>query len=288
MGIAYRLLGSVSEAEDAVQDTAYKWFAADGELPDKPVAWLTAVCTNRCLDILKSAQRTKVDYVGPWLPEQVEMATTEDAEHKLEIASSLSTAFLLLLERLTPKERAAYLLHDIFSISHLEISEMLGVSDTNSRKLASRARRLVAEEKVRFVPSQDQQTKLLDEFQNALQTGDIARFAAALNKDVDLRADSGGKVTAIRRVLEGAGVVQNFIAAVLSPAWGRFTYETRMVNGLLSLIVWNENEPHALVAFSYGTDALVKSIFILRHPEKLKQTLGIRAHAGPDGSMYFH
>ena len=285
MGIAYRLLGGVAEAEDAVQDTAYKWFAATGPLPDKPAAWLTAVCTNRCLDILKSARRKRTDYVGPWLPEQFESESAEDAENRLEIASSLSTAFLLLLERLTPRERAAYLLHDIFGMSHQDIGQTIGLTTENSRKLASRARRMVSQENVRFVPPAERQKELLETFRMALQTGDMQELVQSLSRDVDLRADSGGKVTAITHILEGADAVCEFFTSVLSPAWEKLQFEMRTVNGGPGLLVWEGNMLHALVSFSFGADQTIRSIFILRHPEKLELLLERKGRPAADGSL---
>ncbi|WP_170378817.1 sigma-70 family RNA polymerase sigma factor [Ruegeria atlantica] len=286
MGIAYRLLGVVAEAEDAVQDTAYKWFSATGPLPDKPVAWLTTVCTNRCLDILKSARRRRTDYVGPWLPEQFESESTLDVESQLEIASSLSTAFLLLLERLTPRERAAYLLHDIFGMAHQDIGQTLGLSTENSRKLASRARRMVSQENVRFVPSAERQKELLEKFRVAIQTGDTHELVKSLSQDVDLRADSGGKVTAITHILEGVEAVLNFFSEVLSPAWNSLQFEMRTVNGCPGLLIWEDDVLHALVSFSVDADQTIRSIFIQRHPEKLELLLEKKGRPQVDGSLF--
>src|SRR5690606_23833462 len=134
--LAYRILGSYAEAEDAVQDTFVKWQAADSERIETPRAWLTTVCTRRCLDLLKAADRARVDYVGPWLPEPV---ATAAGEAPAELAESVATAFLLLLGRLTPKERAAYLLREIFDHDYAEVAAILRLQEAACRKLVSRA-----------------------------------------------------------------------------------------------------------------------------------------------------
>src|SRR3546814_163350 len=139
-GLAYRILGTLAEAEDAVQDTFLKWREADQDAIDNPAAWLTTACTRRCLDLLRSARRRRVDYVGAWLPEPVHTVADDTPESAAELASSLSTAFLLLLERLSPKERAAYLLHEIFDRPYPEVAAALGLHEAACRKLVSRAK----------------------------------------------------------------------------------------------------------------------------------------------------
>jgi RNA polymerase sigma factor (sigma-70 family) len=271
LGVAYRLLGTLAEAEDAVQDTAYKWFSNTGTLPDNATAWLTSVCTNRCLDILRSVQRKRTDYVGPWLPEQFQSDFAVSAETQMEVASSLTTAFLLLLERLTPRERAAYLLHDIFGQPFSDVASSLGLSVEHCRKLASRARQMIAQERVRYVPSQDQQGQLLKTFKDALATGDPGPLAAILSAEVDLRADSGGKVTAIHHVLNGREEVLAFVTGVLSGAWSDLQLQSATVNGLASLVVTRGEVPEAVVSFAFAEDGTIRSVYILRHPEKLQK-----------------
>ncbi|MGP5069716.1 MULTISPECIES: sigma-70 family RNA polymerase sigma factor [Psychrobacter] len=146
IGLAYRLLGSISDAQDAVQDTYIKWVLHEDNV-DIPIAWLTRVCTNHCLDQLQSAHHKRVDYVGQWLPEPIQIEFEDTIEKQIEMASSLTTAFLLLLERLTPKERAAYILHDIFSMSFDEVAAILELQPANCRKLATRAREHVIKNK---------------------------------------------------------------------------------------------------------------------------------------------
>lgn len=270
LGIAYRLLGSMSDAQDAVQDTYIKW-VSHGEPVDVPPAWLSRVCTHRCLDQLKSASHKRVDYVGQWIPEQIQTEFEFNAEESLEMTSSLTTAFLLLLERLTPKERAAYLLHDIFGMPFDEVAGILELQATNCRKLATRARQYVVKNNVRHVPEKQRQKELLTAFQTALHTGDTRELSAMLRVDSNLRADSGGKVPAVRKVLEGGVAICDFINQTLFGAWSEMRIEEKMINGLLGLVVEDEHELHAAISFGYDTDGLVSQIYIMRHPQKLAQ-----------------
>jgi len=268
VGLAYRLLGSMCDAQDAVQDTYVKWATYKGEV-DVPPAWLSRVCTNRCLDQLKSANRKRVDYVGQWIPEQIQTEFEASAEEQLEMASSLTTAFLLLLERLTPKERAAYLLHDVFSMPFDEVAIILEMQTANCRKLATRAREYVVKNNVRHVPEKQRQKDLLKAFQGAIQTGDTSELGAMLRVDSDLRADSGGKVRAILKVLEGQDTICTFIRNVLSGAWSSMPMTQIMINGTLGLLIKDEDDIHAAVSFGYDGNGQVGQIYIMRHPEKL-------------------
>jgi RNA polymerase sigma-70 factor, ECF subfamily len=285
LGLAYRLLGSLSDAQDAVQDTYLKWISYDGPALDTPAAWLSRVCTNRCIDHLKLAHHKRVDYVGQWIPEQFQTEFAESAEEQIEIASSLTTAFLLLLERLTPKERAAYLLHDIFAKPFDEIASILDLQPANCRKLATRAREYIAKNNVRHVPEKQRQTKLLDAFQSALQTGDTNQLGKMLRTDSDLRADSGGKVIAVREVLEGQESICSFISNVLSGAWSTMNIFPRMINGALGLHVEDGEELHAAISFGFDSEGQVSNIYIMRNPEKLSRLVASKGVATGSGEL---
>ena len=157
LGLAYRILGSLADAEDAVQDTFLKWAEADRDAIESPLSWLTTICTRRCLDLLRAANRSRVNYVGAWLPEPIQKPIQDDAETNLDLATSLKTAFLLMLERLTPKERAAYLLHDIFEMPYAEIAETLDIREGACRKLVSRAKANIDQAKTRFTTPVERQ-----------------------------------------------------------------------------------------------------------------------------------
>ena len=286
MGVAYRLLGSVSETEDVVQDTALRWLALDPPLPERPIAWLTTVCTNRCLDILRSSHHKRMDYVGPWLPDSLVTESASDAAQHVELASSLSTAFLLMLERLTPRERAAYLLHDIFDMEFAQIAETLDLTPANCRQLAARARKMIRRENARFVPDLDRQRELFESFRSALDTGSIDQLAQVLSQDVDLRADSDGKVVAVRHVVDGFDAVSDFIAGTLGPAWSQDRFDVEMANGHLVLAVRRGPRLTAIVAFGYAQDGAVNHVFIQRNPDKLRVFEHRAASAGGDGSLW--
>lgn len=169
-----------------MQDTFLKWQAADREAIDTPHAWLTTACTRRCLDLLGNAHRARVDYVGAWLPEPIPTTAVSDAERSMQLADSLSTAFLLLLERLSPKERVAYLLHDIFDTPYAEIATMLELKEPACRKLVSRARANLLAAEQRHAPPRERQQALLEAFRLAITEGTTARLANLLSAEVRL------------------------------------------------------------------------------------------------------
>ncbi|ATE69949.1 RNA polymerase sigma factor SigJ [Lysobacter capsici] len=268
-GLAYRILGSRADAEDAVQDTFLKWQAADRDTIDNPDAWLTTACTRRCIDLLRSAHRTRVDYVGSWLPEPIHTEAAGQPEQQVSLASSLSTAFLLLLERLTPKERAAYLLHEIFDQPYPDVARILDIEEAACRKLVQRARGHVEQAKVRHVTPAEQQDQLLAAFETALSEGRTAPLAALLSEQITLRADGGGKVTALAQALHGRDAVLGFIEQVLHPACRDDRWTFVDLNGSRGVILERAGKIEAAVSFGYDEDDRLRDIFIMRNPDKL-------------------
>jgi RNA polymerase sigma-70 factor (ECF subfamily) len=275
LGLAYRILGSRADAEDAVQDTFLKWQKTDKATIENPASWLTTICTRRCIDLLRSAHRTRVDYVGPWLPEPIHTPVDEQPEERLSLASSLSTAFLLLLERLTPKERAAYLLHEIFDVSYPEIAKALAIQETTCRKLVSRARANIDQAKVRHVTPLDRQEQLLAAFEAAVVGGSTDRLTALLSDDIELCADSGGKVPAIRHVLRGKTAVLQFVAQNLHQYWGAQQWVAADINGGRGVILRQGGATTASVSFAYDEAGAVTTIYIMRNPDKLPRLGGL-------------
>ena len=271
LGLAYRILGSRADAEDAVQDTFLKWQEVDRASIDTPAAWLTTACTRRCLDLLKAAHRKRVDYVGAWLPEPIHTASDDNAEEKLALTSSLTTAFLLMLERLTPKERAAYLLHEIFGQPYDEVAETLDMQETAARKLVSRAKTNIGLEKARHQTPRERQDELLSAFHSAIHGGNVTGLSALLSADVKLTADGGGKVATVLGVLAGKETVLAFIIDRLTEYWSHYVWEIGDINGGRGIMLRDEakNEIAATVAFGYDGDGNVNDIFIMRNPEKL-------------------
>ena len=269
MGLAYRMLGVIADAEDVVQDTFLKWQAADESQIRNPEAWMVTVCTNRCLDLLKAASRTRVEYIGPWIPEPLQTETLATQEDDLERAETLTTAFLLLLERLSPKERAAFLLHEVFEKSYPEVSETLGLSEAACRQLVSRSAKTVRQEKARFRPNTGQQAALLSAFQAALATGSPEQLSGLLAEAVNLRSDGGGKATAISRILHGPEQVSRYVAKVIGRLWSEAKVEPCEMNGIYGLIVQAGETVAAAMMIGYTDAGEIGEIYIMRNPDKL-------------------
>ncbi|HYG87136.1 MAG TPA: RNA polymerase sigma factor SigJ [Azospirillum sp.] len=272
--LAYRILGSVTEAEDAVQDTFLKWSQADRSAIGNPAAWLTTACTRRCIDLARSARQARVDYVGAWLPEPIQTVTDETPESASELSSSLSMAFLLLLERLAPKERAAYLLHDIFDQPYEEVAAALGVQEATCRKLVSRARTNIGKAQARNVTPPERQEELLAAFQSAIATGVTGPLAALMSQDIELRADGGGKVPAVLEPLFGRESVLDFIAGKLSEFWKDYEWQPADINGTRGALLLKDGRIAASVSFACDADGRLSGIFIMRNPDKLARIAG--------------
>ena len=269
LGLAYRILGSRSEAEDALQDTWLKWRSADKAEIENPRSWLTTICTRRCIDMLRSAHRTRVDYVGVWLPEPIHAPAEYGPEERMELASSLGTAFLLVLERLAPKERAAYLLHEIFDVPYPEVARMLGIQEAACRKLVSRARANIARAQVGHAPPPDRQEELLAAFETAIAEGRTARLAALLSQEVELCADGGGRVAALREILRGKEEVLSYVAASLRQYWSGYRWVRADINGARGVVLEKDGEVTASVTFAYDAAGAATGIYIMRNPDKL-------------------
>ena len=269
LGLAYRILGSRADAEDAVQDTFMKWQANDRDGIATPGAWLTTVCTRHCLDILRSADRARVDYVGTWLPEPVQTANDDAPEQASALASSLTTAFLLALQRLTPKERAAYLLHEIFDMPYPDVARTLDLQEPACRQLVARARMHIEQAKVRHVTPPDRQQRLLAAFGTAIATGSTDALAGLLSDDVRLSADGGGKVSAARRVMHGPEEVLHFIQSGLHAWWASGRLEETTINGNRGFLQYDGDTIASAVSFAYDDQGRLTDVFIMRNPDKL-------------------
>ena len=269
LGLAYRILGSRADAEDAVQDTFLKWASADRALIENEAAWLTSTCTRRCLDLLRAAHRKRVDYVGAWLPEPIQTAVESDVQQKLDVSASLTTAFLLMLERLTPKERAAYLLHDIFEVPYDEIAKTLDLQESACRKLVSRAKASIGQAKVRHTTPVERQDQLLAAFKAAIADGTTGQLTALLSEDVRLSTDGGGKVPAILETLHGHAEVLAFLSDGLRVYWADFEWQAADINGARGVVLRQHGTIHAAVSFAYDDAGHATDIYIVRNPDKL-------------------
>ena len=213
--ISYRMLGSVAEAEDVVQEALLRLHEAlRGSEPIKsPRAYLATVATRLSIDQLRSARVRRETYVGDWLPEPLVSDSDADPARHAELADSLSLAFLVLLENLSPEQRAVLLLHDVFDYSYGEVAEIVGKSEANARQLAARARRHVEDQKPRFDASREQREELAHRFFAAAQEGDVAALETLLADDVVLQGDGGGKAPALARALFGSRRVARTLTA---------------------------------------------------------------------------
>ncbi len=271
LGLAYRILGSHADAEDAVQDTFLKWQACERSDIANPSAWLATVCTRHCLDLLRHHDRARVDYIGTWLPEPLHTADEDAPEQASALAASLTTAFVLALQRLTPKERAAYLLREIFDMGYPDVANTLELSEAACRQLVLRARAHIEQARVRHVTPEAQQRRLLSAFGTAIATGSVEALAALLSADVRLSADGGGKVAAARRVMRGPEEVLRFVQAGLHAWWVQSDLREAMLNGNYGLLQYEDGKVVAAVSFAYDEDGRLTDIFIVRNPDKLQR-----------------
>jgi RNA polymerase sigma-70 factor (TIGR02957 family) len=233
--IAYRMLGSVSEAEDIVQEALLRVHSAieDGEEISSPRAYAATITTRLAIDELRSARARRESYVGEWLPEPI-AAPEENPAAQAEQADSLSLAFLVLLEALSPEQRAAFLLHDVFDYDYGKVAEIVGTSEENARQLASRARRHVKEGRPRFDASAEQREELAASFLVAAQEGDFEKLESFLAEDVELHGDGGGRVPAIRRPIFGRARVARTVGNWMHLAFERISgirLEPAVING---------------------------------------------------------
>jgi RNA polymerase sigma-70 factor, ECF subfamily len=227
-GVAYRMLGSVSEAEDIAQEALLRLTRQEGPI-DEPAAWVTTVATRLSINVLRSARARRESYVGPWLPEPLLEDPSPDPASRAELADSLSLALLVLLERLTPVERAAYLLREVFGYGYAEIAVIIERTETNSRQLVTRARKHLEASRPRFDADEAARDALLERFLAAAEEGDLEALEELLAKDAVLYADSGGKAMAPREPLVGATRIARFMAAVAQVRPPARAFESRRV-----------------------------------------------------------
>jgi RNA polymerase sigma-70 factor (ECF subfamily) len=269
-GLAYRMLGSLAEAEDIVQDAYLRWHAADRAGVAEPRAYLSRVVMRLALDHLKSARVRRETYVGPWLPEPIvdEQALAPDSAS--ELADDLSLALLTTLERLSPLERAAFLLHDVFDMDFSEIAATLDRSEAACRQLAARARAHVREGRPRFAPAHEDVTRLADAFNAAIMAGDVTRLQEMLAEDAVFCADSGGKRPAPLHPLIGREKIIRFFAGLASKGVLPDAAAARpaRINGMPGFLVTNAEGGIETLALDIRAGRIV-ALYSVRNPDKL-------------------
>ncbi|MER6948711.1 RNA polymerase sigma-70 factor [Nonomuraea sp. NPDC000554] len=263
-GLAYRLLGSAAEAEDVVQDAYLRWRDAS---PDNPAAWLARVVTNLCLNRLTSARVTRESYVGPWLPEPVQSARLGPLE-TAEQRDSVSIALLVLLERLTPAERAVFVLREAFAYDYREIAEVLDLSEAHCRQLRGRARRRLGEPRRFDRPSPEHWREVVERFLKAASDGDLESLERLLTRDVAAWADGGGKVVAARRPIEGPARLATWAAGTLAKFGVGYEYSFEEYNGRPAIVGRLDGRIAAVVAIDLDGD-LISRIWAVLNPAKL-------------------
>jgi RNA polymerase sigma-70 factor, ECF subfamily len=276
-GLAYRMLGSVADAEDMVQDTFVRWKQAGRPEPEHPRAWFAKVCTRLCLDRLKSAQRQRERYVGVWLPDP--LVPVSDEPPRVELDESVSIALLHMLERLSPAERATFILKDVFDYSFDEVADVLERSSASCRKLASRARRHLDGHARVAPPDRATLERVSRAFFHAIESGDVETLRGLLSEEVVFQSDGGGKAIAAHQPIPGVDKVLRFLERVLmKPQPAEVRRELVDFNGAPGVLLYIGDRFET--AFQLHVDGeRVVAIYAHRNPDKLR-LFGDRAARG--------
>jgi len=270
-GIAYRMLGSRTDAEDVLQDAYLRWHRGASEEVRSSEAWLVTTVTRLCIDRLRTARAEREHYIGPWLPEPLIGDAAPAADARAELSSSLSIAFLVVLEQLAPDERAAFLLHEVFDTDYAEIAEILGKSEAACRQIVSRARKRVRGQKPRAQVSDAARRSVLERFANAIQTQDKGALLELVADKASWTSDGGGQAKAALKVIRGRERVVRFAVAVLGRLADRVTFEMIAVNGEPALAICAGGKLFSII--TVRTDGLrILDVYTVLNPDKLAAT----------------
>lgn len=268
--LGYRMLGSRADAQDIAQDTYLRWRQAQPQGVGSLKSWLLKTASRLAIDKLRSAQRTREHYVGPWLPEPL-LIDEQQPDRLAELDDTVTIALMLAMERLSPGERAAFLLHDVFGLAFDEIAEALQKTPAACRQLATRARATVREQRPRFDIKAEHHRQLLDAFLAACNAGDLTALKQLLAEGVTVVSDSGGKAISARRILDTQDKASRFFIGVFAKARKRgFVSQAHWTayNGLPALILMHEGQPHSAFSLSLA-DGKIQSVYVHRNPDKL-------------------
>lgn len=269
-GLAYRMIGSVMDAEDLVQEAYLRWQSVDVDQVDSPKSYLAAVVTRLAIDYLRSARVRREEYIGPWLPEPLLTAPDPGVDDMVALSESLSMAFLVLLDTLTPTERAVFLLHEVFAYDYREIATIVEKSEANCRQILRRARQKVRAGRPRFSAVPEAQEALVARFLQAVSSGDVEEIMPLLAEDITVWADGGGKVQAARKPVQSSRAVARHVLNItrLLPPEG-YIIRYHQVNGEPAIITYIDGRPVSVIVLE--TDAsLIRNIRIVANPDKLK------------------
>ncbi|MFI9507379.1 RNA polymerase sigma-70 factor [Nocardia sp. NPDC052566] len=274
--IAYEILGSAADAEDAVQDSYLRWRDTDPATVEYLRPYLKQIVTRQSLNRLRSLSRRREEYVGNWLPEPIR--TEHDASHDVLLAESVSMAMLLVLETLGPTERAVFVLSEVFGHSLIEIADMIGKSAVTVRQIAHRARAHVGDRRKRFEPDSATSRAVISQFMLAARTGDVHTLMDVLAPDVVQLTDGGGVVTAARRPIVGAAEVAKYLIALARGPMAEMTYEYGTFNALPAILCRSTADGRLdTIQMIELTDGRITGLYAVRNPEKLRTTEVVRA-----------
>lgn len=268
-GIAYRMLGSASEADDMVQETYLRWHSQNPENIREPRAWMTTAITRLCIDHLKSARHQRESYVGVWLPEPL-VQTDHSPAAMTELADTLGTAFMLLLEKLSPTERAVFLLREAFGHDYAAISKIVGKSQANCRQLVSRAKSQLGQPSSTPPPTSEEAEKIVQEFLTACETGDLEDLMSLFTEDAILYSDGGGKVVAAPWPIYGSNKISRFFLGIRKRATEGWSYRIKKVNDQFGAIIKRADGSIDVATFTFDGPRL-KAVYIVRNPDKLRK-----------------
>lgn len=268
-GIAYRMLGTHAEAEDILQEAYIKWHESETNEIENAEAWLVTIVTRLSIDRLRKASRMRETYIGPWLPEPLIVSDAISPEEELELASNLSLAFMFLLERLSPVERAAFLLHDIFDCNYADIARIVGKTETALRQIVSRARERVRTDKQRFETGAEEREKLIKKFSAASQIGDEKALLAMFSDEIVSVSDGGGKVTAARKIIRDKSKLAHAFAMFGNKYGAFFEQILYPINGEIGLLTFVEGKIFAATTFEFS-DGKISAVYRVMNPDKLK------------------
>lgn len=280
LGLAYRMLCVMADAEDVLQDAYLRWRSVDISELDSPQAWLTTVVTRLSIDRLRRARIEREAYVGPWLPEPLSDRHVPSPESALELEGDLSIAFLVLLETLSPNERAAFLLHDILDEDYADVAAMLGKSEATCRQMVHRARERVTAKRRRFVVDDKTRTEMLRKFIDAANGGDREALKALLAPDATLISDGGGKAIAARRPLHGAERIAWLWYAVAKRSGDRIGRRIVRANGEPALAQYFDGRLHSVAVIETDGERIHRH-YTIANPDKLKSFADISTLVSP-------
>jgi RNA polymerase sigma-70 factor (ECF subfamily) len=267
--VAYRMLGSVADTEDMLQETFIRWQQASIEEVRSPRAFLVTIITRLCINHLRSARVQREEYVGEWLPEPLVTDPASDPLGAVKIDESLSMAFLLLLERLTPMERAVFLLREVFDYEYAEIANVLGQSEANCRQILRRAQQHVGDIRRRFDASAQQRNELLKQFIQATRKGELQGLVNLLSSEAVLHTDGGGKAIAVPSLVEGAENVASIILNRMSTVVPKdLVTRLAQINGQPGIVSYLKGKPFSALSLEIA-EGHIKAIYVVTNPEKL-------------------